>query len=214
MLTQTTIGDHFDLAHATLEQIVEEISDGEFDPTFLSRYPRGTELRECCVMAVERLAAVPFTGRKTCADVMGRAMELLRYFHKLDTPRGWVPAIRLLRSGPGSPRRVAAPVAEEAHYAYQVPVPPAEEVLTDTFSALCCVDRECDGVLLTYAKQHPEFMDVLVKLAQKHGVPQGWANALLFVGVMIAELGEVVPEPVLVVKKRLEFRLLELGRHP
>ena len=70
MLTETTIGGHFDLVNSTLEEIVVTISDGEFDPTFLSRYQHGDQLKECCVLAVDRLAADPFAGRVTCAHLI------------------------------------------------------------------------------------------------------------------------------------------------
>jgi hypothetical protein len=208
MLTETTIGEHFHLADATMERIVVAISDGEFDPTFLGRYQHIAELRVCCVSAVERMAADPFVGRKSCADVMGRSMELLRHLHGLNAPGGWVPVIRALRSSPGSlcGRNVVRPMPVGAEVPYthnQIPPPPPEKMLTDSPSALQAADSECKGVLLAYAEQHPEFMDVLVKIAQNHGVPTSWAQALLFLDAVVAELGEAVPESVRLVQKRL-----------
>src|SRR5208282_5143301 len=155
MLTETTIGGHFDLVNSTLEEIVVTISDGEFDPTFLSRYQHGDQLKECCVLAVDRLAADPFAGRVTCAHLMGRAMELLRHSYDLNAPRGWVPVIRTLRS----PLQFVSGCS--------LPSTPAEELLTDPFSGLAAIDSRCEGVLCAYANRHPEFMEFLVELARK-----------------------------------------------
>jgi hypothetical protein len=81
------------LADASLSRI----SDGEFNVSYLAKYPHGRHLNECCHMAVEELAEEPYEGRVSCARVMGRAMELLREIHGVNAPRGWVPVLRTLR---------------------------------------------------------------------------------------------------------------------
>jgi hypothetical protein len=211
MMTEINIGQQFD-SQSTPEEIVEQISDNEFDVKFLTSYEHITELGECCVLAVERMAAEPFTGRKSCADVMGRAMELLCHHHRLNAPRGWVPVIRLLRSSPGLPpgRYVGeqhySPAPEESSMDSSVFVPPAEAVLTHSFSALCAIDLECGGILRAYGEQHPEIAQVLVNLAKSHGVPQGWGRALIFVDLAITEFGERVPDALLTLRNRLLIR--------
>jgi hypothetical protein len=201
VLTETTIGRKFNFFHATLEQIVEQISDEEFDLMFLSRNPNLTELKDCCVLAVERMAGEPFAGRKTCADVMGRAMELLRYLHKLNAPRGWVPVIRALRSNPGSVRRDAARIGFES-----IGAPPAEEVLTHPASALCGIDNfDCGGALQAYAEQHPELVDLFIQTAKRLGVPGCWLEGLVYVNAVIAELG-AAPGALVMVREKLQAR--------
>jgi len=77
---------------------ITEISDGEFNLTYLARYPQRPQLEESCRRAYEELAEEPYRGRESCARVMGRAMELLREIYSCNTPRGWVPVMRRLRA--------------------------------------------------------------------------------------------------------------------
>jgi hypothetical protein len=66
---------------------ITEISDGEFNLTYLAKYPQRPQLEECCRWALEELAEEPYRGRVSCARVMGRAMELLREIYGCDAPR-------------------------------------------------------------------------------------------------------------------------------
>jgi len=77
---------------------ITEISDGEFNLTYLHSYPQRPQLEECCRWAFEELAEEPCYGRESCARVMGRAMELLREIYGCNAPRGWVPVMRRLRA--------------------------------------------------------------------------------------------------------------------
>ncbi len=97
---------------------IAEISDGEFNLTFLQSYPQRPQLKECCRWAFEELAKEPYRGRLSCARVMGRAMELLREIYGCNAPRGWVPVMRRLRPKPVhrdvQPEQVAREAEEQA----------------------------------------------------------------------------------------------------
>jgi len=80
---------------------IGEISDGEFNLDYLKSYSHVAELEECIENALLDVGHYPYQGRRSCALVMGRAMELLRDCYCLDAPRGWVPVMRCLRSTDG-----------------------------------------------------------------------------------------------------------------
>src|SRR5690242_15887186 len=76
---------------------ITALSQGEFHVVALKRYRYAPQLEECCRLAVEELGGQPYRGPMSHAQVMGRAMELLREVHGLNVPGGWLPALRALR---------------------------------------------------------------------------------------------------------------------
>src|SRR5438132_4559646 len=86
-----------DLEKASVNTAVENISDGVFDTKYLRSYRHPEELAECCREAIRELGSKPYCGRKSYAELMGRAMELLMERHGLPAPRGWVPVMKILR---------------------------------------------------------------------------------------------------------------------
>jgi hypothetical protein len=96
-----TIGDHVQISGASsIEEILRRISDSRFNPKYLGRFEHLGPLRECCLQAVADLAGEAFDGNRSFANVMGRAMGLLRERHSVNAPRGWVPVMRALRAAP------------------------------------------------------------------------------------------------------------------
>ena len=100
-----TIGDRF-YGHPD----VRNISDGEFRASWLKDYPDTTPLLDCCLLAVMELAERPYLGRKSNAQVMGLAMQLLRERHSVNAPHNWLPAMKRLRGqssvGSSEPRTI------------------------------------------------------------------------------------------------------------
>jgi hypothetical protein len=121
-----TIGDHF-----ALGATVEEITDGELDPadTDWSEDNWKTFLG-CIQQAVDAKAALPFSGRTSCAQLMGDSMKLLRECHGKDAPRPWVPIMKLLREtrGPAMMRSAGEEIADDARKTAEAVKEFAEEI--------------------------------------------------------------------------------------
>ncbi len=106
-----TIGDHF-----ALGATVELMTDGELDPsdTDWSKSDWQT-LLGCLQEVVDAKASLPFSGRSTCAQLMGDGMKRLRERHGKDAPRPWVRVIKHLRetSGPAMVNSAAQQIADD-----------------------------------------------------------------------------------------------------
>jgi hypothetical protein len=91
--SRTTIGEIFhDLPD------VDQISAGEFRVRWLKAYPHTAALEECCILAINELADLPYAGRKANAQVMGLAMQLLRERHGVNALYNRLPAMKRLRN--------------------------------------------------------------------------------------------------------------------
>jgi hypothetical protein len=104
-----TIGEYFQKHLAcpytrplTPEEIIYTISYGEFDTSYLSGYKHTPQLTKCIHLAVEQLSAESYLGCQSHANVMWKAMELLRSVHNLNAPKGWVPVMKHLRKSSAS----------------------------------------------------------------------------------------------------------------
>ena len=98
-----TIGDVLGYlldGHTDAHDMFSEISGGAFNTWALTRYSYSHKLALCCAVAIQELADLPCT-QATRADVMGRAMEILRGKYDVNAPRGWYPVMKQLR-GSGS----------------------------------------------------------------------------------------------------------------
>ena len=82
--------------YTNAHEIFSEISDGVFNNSYLTRYSYSHKLAFCCVQAIQELADLPCSPAAR-ADVMGRAMELLREKYNVNAPRGWYPVMKQLR---------------------------------------------------------------------------------------------------------------------
>jgi hypothetical protein len=89
-----TIGQHFQ------EVSIESISDGEIKQGEI-RYHYWESLLQCCRMVVEQNAAAPFLGRRTCGDLMAKAMGLLKERYDKKTPPAWYSVAKKLRADLG-----------------------------------------------------------------------------------------------------------------
>lgn len=76
--------------------MLREVSGGAFELCYSGRYSYSHRLAVCCAQAIREFAEFPCTPAIR-ADIMGRAMELLREKHGVNAPRGWYPAMKQLR---------------------------------------------------------------------------------------------------------------------
>jgi hypothetical protein len=121
-----TVGDALrDVWNLDDLELIERLSDGEFNTQALTNYEHTGELGDKCREAIQELSASVFRGRPTLADVMGLAMERLRKDYNYDAPKGWLPVMRKLReqteteprteTGPPIVRELQASVQSEAN---------------------------------------------------------------------------------------------------
>jgi hypothetical protein len=235
-----TIGDRFSDLGNSLEDVVWEISDAEFEVKFLGTFAYRLELRESCLQAVAELAGEPFAGRVSCAKLMGRAMELLRDVYHANAPRGWYPVMKILREvsapapSPATPdddipetnNDFGEPVSPRKWFDGYLPPPHPRSVnpdnwymeepyrAADLFTAPCSPIRGYDdyGVLQGEAERSPALMRAFISVAEARGVPCGWGkNSFDYAEAVIAEL-QRQNEPVTeaLVRFREEMREREI----
>jgi hypothetical protein len=173
---------------------IECLSDEEFDPEFLAHYQHRNELMWACNAAIHQLSEEPFEGRKSRARVMGLAMELLREAHKVDAPRGWLPAMKRLRTRSPELRSV---VHRESNYQTE----PCD-VLTGEW--LDFVDP--NHCLRTLAMQKPELKELLVLAAERMGVPSCWLECRWYINAVMSCL-RPIPTAILNIKDELDRRM-------
>jgi hypothetical protein len=194
-----TIGQRFRFGCLGPEEICERVSMGEFDSAYLKHYEYVSRLAEFCQYAVTDLADEPFRGPRSCARVMGHAMELLRTLHGLDVPRGWVPVMKRLRG---------LPVETNRREEYRPP--PAEEVLTSPLHSVLA-SFYLDQIHPALA-QEPTLEGLLIETA-KEVWPGSFVDGLDCVDLVIAKLEKQnahVPDPLKLIRKDLERRLADL----
>jgi hypothetical protein len=149
---------------------IELLSDGEFNTSYLSTYAHSAELIDCCKEAIRVLAHRPFQGRRSLADLMGKAMELLRSDHELNAPRGWLPIIQKLRASPDADRLTSISstlyeALEEA--ANKIPDEKNPENIFDTwYSGIGAIDAQAAEEL----ESDPTIREIFVCVAKRHFV--------------------------------------------
>jgi hypothetical protein len=161
-----TVADKFQNCPCT-EELIEAISDGSFNVAVLKSYPATQELDAACREALKQMGNNCFDGRKTCAAIMSRAMEILRLRHGLDAPRGWLPVLKELRAQ-GGPATAEPTTPPNVFKPVRADIQP-EDVITDPRSALHFFQER----LKPYA-------DLLVETVETQGVPQSWQEAVTF----------------------------------
>lgn len=186
-----TVGDRFQGAeYAPVEELIHLISDGCFNTAALNKYEATHELDKACREALRQMGNDRFDGRKTCAAIMSRAMEILRLRHGLNAPRGWLPVLKELRAqaGPATAPKLVPPP--------KLTIAPAE-VLTNTLSAFG-----------EYRDRLQPFNDPLVEVAHYEGVPGNWRDAVRFLDCVID--GNVPHEqlaPLIAVRDEIRTRV-------
>jgi hypothetical protein len=199
-----SIGDYFHLAYLSDREIVEVVSDGEFNLSCLEDYQYTEDLAEFCKRAIADCAKESFVGRFSCARVMGIAMASLREQYEADAPKGWLPVMKLLRKG--GLMRIDR---EEASLSDEFWISP-EEILTSPWSAMATSLLRTSWRLKESAEREPEFKALLIQMAVRLGVPKGWREALDYSSAVISELkrqNQLVPEPLLAIQVELELRV-------
>ncbi len=166
MTTPETVGSRFEGLFA--EDVIHAVSDGEFNLAALKSYDCTSELADACRETVQQMQNQPFVGRATCAEVMSKAMNLLR-LRSVDAPRGWLLVLKRLREG--GPATVEAPGPFKPHIRPSVQ---PERVLMDVSSALHC-----------YEEQLKPYTNVLMETARYKGVPQSFSEAVPFLDCAI-----------------------------
>jgi hypothetical protein len=137
---------------------VGDLSDQEFDCTFLKSYAHTDELMWACNAALNDLRDTPFEGRKSRARVMGLAMERLRSVHKLEAPRGWLPAMKRLRT--------VSPEQRSLH----------GEENRNRLPILFCIEAFSDQnqEMRKLIEQEPRLKELLDAVAEKIGTPNNY----------------------------------------
>ncbi len=166
-VTQETVGSRFEMEQSH-EEAIRLVSDGEFNLPALKSYDAVSELGDACCDAIREMKNQSFQGRVTCAEVMSRAMDILK-LRGFDAPRGWLPVLKKLRTE-GGPATAEAPEPFKPIRAKLEP----ERVLVDGSSALHF-----------YEEPLKPFADLLVETAKYKGVPQSWAEAVPFLDCVI-----------------------------
>jgi hypothetical protein len=178
---------------------IAELSDYEFDPEYLEYYEHDEDaLMSACNEAIDELFEEPFEGRKSRARVMGRAMELLREGYELNVPKGWVPAMKRLRTVSPERRSVVYNECNE-------PVKPSD-VVTDWRSVLNFMDK--NGELRALAVQNPELRHILVLVAERFGVPRGYLECRWYIRAVMTCL-KPVPEVIFEIRDGLNRMIAE-----
>lgn len=229
-----TIGDvlgYLRSGTTTAEGTVSEISDSLFKASSLAQYQYVDELILCCAQAIEELSDLLCNSRAR-ADVMGRAMELLRKEHGIDAPRGWYPVMKQLRAaiearvdtvqvneredgGAQQEFRQEGRIDAQRHEragceGEEWDAVPPERVLGSGHSVLEFVDREHE--LWSLANGNPDVEAAFVALARERGVPRIYKEGLEFLNTLLLSL-ETAPDAVLKVRDELQRRVDEMEYH-
>src|SRR5579875_949034 len=229
-----TIGDvlgHLRSGTTTAEGTVSEISDSLFQPSSVAKYQYIDELVLCCAQAIEDLADLPCNSR-TRADVMGRAMGLLREKHGIDAPRGWYLVMKQLRAmnevnvdTDQAYEREGVGAQQEFRQAHCNDAPrhkkcgregeewdavPPESVLSSDRSVLEFVDGGHE--LLSLANGNPDIEAEFVALARERGVPRIYKQGLEFLNTLLLRF-ETAPDAVLKVRDELQRRVEKMENH-
>jgi hypothetical protein len=86
-----TVGAYF----ANGRDILDLMSDGEFNRDFEKKYKRWDELEDACREAVKGWQRVPMQGRRTLFELMGKAVDIMQranpeYSHNPHSPSKWL----------------------------------------------------------------------------------------------------------------------------
>jgi hypothetical protein len=196
-----TIGNEISIEYAAGAEIIEAVSDSEFDTEALANYSSTDDLVESCITAHAEMSDQPFLGRRSYADVMGRAMKLLRVKYDANAPRGWLPVIKRLRASKANP---------ETERAASGPQIDLSKVLIVPWSAIHAVSHEDADALESERQTNPVLSTVLIDAANRLGVPGSWVAGLEYADAVISELqrqNQPVPEPLASIQKKLQGRV-------
>jgi hypothetical protein len=184
-----TVADFIQIPdNASLEEIVNKISDGEYGINSLDQYDCASELEKACRQAVREKTTSPFFGKETCAAIMSRAMEILRVQSGLDTPPPWLPVLKSLRSkkGPATSLRSKKEILEQR----------SGQVLTDPSSAFHW-----------YIAELKPFEPLLIATAKTSQAPADWGEAVQFLNEVVQQNPNTDLSGLLLVRDRIQARV-------
>jgi hypothetical protein len=144
-----------------LEELVTQISDGEFDTEKLEKYDYRDELKNACIEAVAAKATRTL-DRKNLRAVMNHVMVSLNK-RDIKAPGGWLPVMNILRSG--GPCRTFSTGREHR----------------DDYSP-----SEWWETGLSFYKQELQPFDAVLRDASETlGLPTNWTETFEFLGAVI-----------------------------
>ena len=200
------IRNEIPIEYLTGRDIIEAVSDGLFDTDTLANYLSIDELVKSCTKAHDEMSSQPFLGRKSYADVMGRAMKILRAKYDVNVPRGWLPVMKQLRANTRSPG------TERRGDSDPFKVEPSG-VLTDGGSSIHAVSYQDAEKLEVERQNNPVLSALLIDTAQRLGVPSNWVAGLQYADSVIAELrrqNQPVPDSLIAIQKQLQPRAADM----
>jgi hypothetical protein len=206
---EKTVGVHFHTVN------LEVVTDGVLDKKSVKNYQYWDELLQCCKQTVGDMAAVPFDGRKTCAEVMENVMKRLHIEHRLKVPRPWLKILKDLRAD-GGPARIQVKSPERAEAEPRRIQGPTEPSYCDAAGNVLPegVLRAHHSSLRVLQSDHRGLADIeplLVAHSQTYPVPMGWTDGLIFLESLIGKSSDV-PPVLIAVRDELQRRAEEL--HP
>jgi hypothetical protein len=189
LTTAETVADFIAIPDNTsLEEIVSIVSDGEYSTNLLDRYNHQDQLKRACLQAVREKATSAFVGKETCADIMGRAMEILSVTFGIDTPKPWLRVMKDLRTKKGPATSLKSREEILKHMSSQV--------LTDPGSALHFFENELKS-----------FRSLLVATANTRGIPDCWRDAVQFLDEVVRQNPNAQLSGLLSVRDKIQARL-------
>jgi hypothetical protein len=191
-MTQTST--IYDSERSQWKAIIHLVSNGEFNFIALDRYSCTAELIDCCRKALARFDHINEPDRKTHAEIMGTAMELLKTSYGLNAPPGWYPVMKQLRGVDASLRNPSG--RTEYDLSYQ-----PEDILSDSFSPLHFFEAELKP-----------FRERIVKAAITHGTPKAFADGAVFLDAVIAETGAGDTDVLMTVRNKMHKGSFRAGR--
>jgi len=150
----------------SLNELVVQISDGEFNADKLDGYEYQDELHSACLEAIKLKANRPYT-RNSLGNLMADAMGTLDT-QNIAAPRGWYPVIKTLRQG----GRISLPI--RASRQYHDEFKPPTDLWTDPCSSLRCYETELKP-----------FREILDAAATHLPIPSCWTEAVEFLNAVI-----------------------------
>jgi hypothetical protein len=182
-----------------LEELVTQISDGEFDtdtldPDKSKGYEYRDELREACLAAIAAKAN-RHLDRKCLRDVMDYAMQVLKKKHDLNTPRGWLPVMKTLKQGGTCCTLVSRMDTPEQ-------LGPPKDLWNDGASSLRC-----------YVQELAPYREMLDHAAEVLPIPSGWIDAVEFLNAVIKTQSSP-PEGLIQVRDAIRERIPTLVQQP
>jgi hypothetical protein len=170
-----------------LEELIDQISDKEFDTEKLEKYDYRNELKTACIEAIEAKASRTL-DRKSLRAVMDHAMVSLKK-SDINAPGGWLPVMKILKLG--GPCRTFS-TGKEHHDEFKPPT----DLWTDPCSSLRCYETELKP-----------FREILDTAATQMPIPGCWTEAVEFLDAVINSINVEPPEELVKVRDSIREKI-------